>query len=175
MVGGKSSQVSSRASNSSRCVRSINSVYKHVNRANSTWSCQVYSLQFSSSEPSPQSFWLSHLQWSGMQLLFSQRNSWGPQVFSSFSSGARNRKKSIQRKMASKSMNINTALAIIFLKCNHRFLRVSLSKSDCELKTQHAFKHHKMKYLTLLPGLLSRSVTKSWQNWTFLSLTCVSF
>ncbi len=47
-----------------------------------------YSLQFSSSELSPQSFWLSHLQWSGMQLLFSQWNSWGPQVFSSFSSGA---------------------------------------------------------------------------------------
>lgn len=70
-------------------------------------------------------------------------------------------------KMASESMNINTALAIIFLKCNHRFLRVSLSKSDCELKTQYAFKkliHRKMKYLTLLPGLLSRSVTKSWQN-----------
>lgn len=34
-----------------------------------------HSLQLSSSELSPQSFWLSHLQWSGMQLLFSQRNS----------------------------------------------------------------------------------------------------
>lgn len=34
-----------------------------------------YLRQFSSSELSPQSFWLSHLQWSGMQLLFSQRNS----------------------------------------------------------------------------------------------------
>lgn len=40
-----------------------------------------YLLQFSSSELSPQSFWLSHLQWSGIQLLFLHWNSWGPQVF----------------------------------------------------------------------------------------------
>ena len=50
-----------------------------------------HSLQFCSSELSPQSFWLSQRQWSGMQLLFSQRNSWGPQVFSSSSGrGANN-------------------------------------------------------------------------------------
>lgn len=40
-----------------------------------------YLLQFSSSELSPQSFWLSHLQWSGIQLLFLHWYSWGPQVF----------------------------------------------------------------------------------------------
>lgn len=37
-------------------------------------------------------------------------------------------------KMASKSMNINTLLAIIFSRCNHCFLRVSLNNSDSEFK-----------------------------------------
>lgn len=37
-------------------------------------------------------------------------------------------------KMASKSMNINTLLAILFSRCNHCFLRVSLNNSDSEFK-----------------------------------------
>lgn len=63
-------------------------------------------------------------------------------------------------KMASKSMNINIVLAIIFSTCNHRFLRVSPSNSDSsEFKTQCALQrliHHKMKYLTVLPIILKR-------------------
>lgn len=42
---------------------------------------KIHLLQFSSSELSLQSFWLSHRQWSGIQLLFLHWNSWGPQVF----------------------------------------------------------------------------------------------
>lgn len=45
------------------------------------FSGKSYLLQFSSSELSLQSFWLSHRQWSGIQLLFLHWNSWGPQVF----------------------------------------------------------------------------------------------
>lgn len=63
----------------------------------------------------------------------------------------------MEMKMASKSMNINTVLAIIFSTCNHRYLRVSLSNSDSEFKTQCALQrltHRKMKYLTVLPIIL---------------------
>lgn len=61
--------------------------------------------------------------------------------------------------MASKSMNINSALAIIFSMCNHRFLRASLSIPDSEFKTQCALQsltHHEMKYLTALAIILNR-------------------
>lgn len=78
------------------------------------------SLQFSSSELSPQSFWLSHLQWSGMQLLFSQRNSWGPQVFSSFSSATNKHTDENGFKSAWILMCHNSTST-----CNHHFLRVS--------------------------------------------------
>lgn len=64
----------------------------------------------------------------------------------------------MKMKMASKRMNINSVQAIIFCRCNHRFLRVSLSKSDAEFKTQSALKrltHRKMKYLTVLPIILN--------------------
>lgn len=67
-------------------------------------------------------------------------------------------------KMASKSMNINTELAIIFSTCNHRFLRVSLSKSDTEFKTQYVLKRltcRKMKYLTVLPIIPQQNL---WQE-----------
>ncbi len=61
-------------------------------------------------------------------------------------------------KMASKSMNINNVLGIIFSTRNHRFLGVSLSNSDTEFKTQYALQRltqRKMKYLTVLPIILS--------------------
>lgn len=77
-------------------------------------------LQFSSSELSPQSFWLSHLQWSGMQLLFSQRNSWGPQVFSSFSSATNKHTDENDFKSAWILMHHYSTST-----CNHHFLRVS--------------------------------------------------
>lgn len=60
-------------------------------------------------------------------------------------------------KMASKSMNINTLLAIIFSRCNHCFLRVSLNNSDSKFKTQNSLQRLmrcKMKYLTVLPIIL---------------------
>lgn len=56
----------------------------HIAKLTTCWNMHLgksYLLQFSSSELSPQSFWLSHLQWSGIQLLFLHWNSWGPQVF----------------------------------------------------------------------------------------------
>lgn len=62
-----------------------------------------------------------------------------------------------EMKMASKSMNINTLLAIIFSRCNHCFLRVSLNNSDSEFKTQNSLQRLmrcKMKYLTVLPIIL---------------------
>lgn len=82
------------------------------------------------------------------------------------------KKKTMKMKMASKSMNINRALAIIFSMCNHHFLRVSQSNSISEFKTQCTLKkltHHKMKYLTGLPIILNRFVTRSWQKWKFLN------
>lgn len=60
----------------------------------------------------------------------------------------------MKMKMASKSMNINIVLAIIFSTCNHSFLRVFLSKTDTEFKTRYVLRRltcHKMKYLTVLP------------------------
>lgn len=60
-------------------------------------------------------------------------------------------------KMASKSMNINTLLAIIFSRCNHCFLRVSLNNSDSQFKTQNSLQRLmrcKMKYLPVLPIIL---------------------
>lgn len=60
-------------------------------------------------------------------------------------------------KMASKSMNINTLLAIIFSRCNHCFLRVSLNNSDLQFKTQNSLQRLmrcKMKYLPVLPIIL---------------------
>lgn len=59
--------------------------------------------------------------------------------------------------MASKSMNINTLLAIIFSRCNHCFLRVSLNNSDSQFKTQNSLQRLmrcKMKYLPVLPIIL---------------------
>lgn len=52
-----------------------------LNRLSALNVLKSYLLQFSSSELSLQSFWLSHRQWSGIQLLFLHWNSWGPQVF----------------------------------------------------------------------------------------------
>lgn len=60
-------------------------------------------------------------------------------------------------KMASKSMNINTLLAITFSRCNHCFLRVSLNNSDSQFKTQNSLQRLmrcKMKYLPVLPIIL---------------------
>lgn len=77
----------------------------------------------------------------------------------------------MKMKMASKSMNINSVQAIIFCRCNHRFLRVSLSKSDAEFKTQSVLKrltHRKMKYLTALPIILNRICDRKLANLNFL-------
>lgn len=148
--------------------KNINGVYKRSRWAAREWGVR-YSLQFPSSELSPQSFWLSHLQWSGMQLLFSQRNSWGPQVFSSFSSGAN---KHEDEKTASKGMNINSVLAITFSTCsNHRFLRVRLSKSDTEFKTQYAppggYRTARWNTWLCYQSSSTELETGSRQNWTF--------
>ena len=90
-----------------------------------------YSLQFCSSELSPQSFWLSHLQWSGIQLLFSQRNSWGPQVFSSFF---------IRNKQTHRWKWLQRAWILMtnyhMSTCNQHFLRVSQSKLGTKFKTR---------------------------------------
>lgn len=70
----------------------------------------------------------------------------------------------MKMKMASKSMNINIVLAIIFSTCNHHFLRVSLSKSDTEFKTRYVLRRltcHKMKYLTVLPIISQQNL---WQK-----------
>lgn len=74
-------------------------------------------------------------------------------------------------KMASKSMNINSMLAIIFSTCNHRFLRISPSNSDTEFKTQCALPrltHRKMKYLTMLPIILNRICGRKLARLNFL-------
>lgn len=76
-----------------------------------------------------------------------------------------------EMKMASKSMNINSVLAIIFSGCNHRFLRVSPSKSDTEFKTQYALQrltYRKMKYLTVLPIILNRICDTKLAKFNFL-------
>lgn len=104
------------------------------------------SLQFSSSELSPQSFWLSHLQWSGMQLLFSQRNSWGPQVFSSFSSTTNKHTEENGFKSAWILMcHYSTST------CNHHFLRVSQT--------------HVWHRVQNIPKLRRRTRHAQWNTW----------
>lgn len=62
--------------------------------------------------------------------------------------------------MASKSMNINTSLAITFSTCNHGFLRVSRRRVQNTVHTQEASE----------PDCATdpnKRVTGSWQNRTF--------
>lgn len=76
------------------------------------------------------------------------------------------KKKDTGKKMASKNMNINTVLCIVFSVRNHHFLRVSLSRSDTEFKTQCALQrliHCKTKHLTAPTILLYGFVSRRWR------------
>lgn len=66
--------------------------------------------------------------------------------------------------MASKSMNMNTALAITFSTCNHGFLGVSRRRVQNTVHTQEAS----------VPDCATdpnKRVTGSWQNRTFCEKT----